>query len=119
MKATRLVTATVFCLCLMSVGFAGRDDEQNGRIQIAPSDFISAESVKVINKDEAFHLQYSLTNKSAEALSALTVTLTGYDVKGNIAGRETWLVRRAVPAGAKTSSNLDMELNMSSVTKLK
>ena len=118
-KAIRLVVAMVFSLSLMSAGFAGKADEPSVRIQISPSDYFSAESVKVITIGEELHLQYSLTNKSAEAVSGLTVILTGYDAKGDVAGRETWLVRTALAAGSKTTSQLALDLNMSSVKKMK
>jgi hypothetical protein len=118
MKLTRTITTVTFCLCLMSVGFGGRNIEQNGRVTVLASAYFNAENVKVTYINLVPHLQYTLTNRSGDVVSGLEVTFTAYDAKGNMCGHQKWITRDTLPIGSRVGSTFAMNLDLNSAKNM-
>ena len=88
MRFAKVTAPIAFCLCLMSVSFAERNIEPNGKIKVLPSASFVAENVQVVYINLVPHLQYSLTNTSDSIVPGLTVTFVAYDAKGNMCGHQ-------------------------------
>lgn len=119
MKPARVIATIVFCSYLITVGSAGGNAEQNGKIEVVPSGSFNAEYAKVIYISNQPHLQFTLTNISRDMVSGLTVTLTAYDAKGSFVGRQKWITRPDLPAGSKVNSTLAMSLDLKLAKNMK
>lgn len=119
MKPVRLIATIVFCSYLITVGSAGGNVEQNGKIEVVSSSYLNAEHAKVIFMSNQPHLQFTVTNISRDMVSGLTVTLTAYDKKGSFVGRQKWITRPDLPAGSKVNSTLAMSLDLKSAKNMK
>jgi hypothetical protein len=119
MKPARVIATMLFCMYLITVGFAGRNVEPNSKIEVVPSASFNAEYIKIIYVNTQPHLQYALTNISGDMVPGLTVTLTAYDAKGNLHGRQKWITRPSLPAGSEVNSTLAMSLDLKLVKNMK
>jgi hypothetical protein len=119
MKPDRVIATIVFCLYLIAVASAGGNVEQNGRIEVVPCASFNAEHARVTYVSNQPHLQFTLANISRDMVSGLTVTLTAYDKKGSVVGRQKWITRPDLPAGSKVNSTLATSLDLKSAKNFK
>lgn len=103
----------IFCLPILGMAWTtGRD-----QVEVVPSSDFDAVGVKLIEISSRPHLQFSVTNKSGAEVSALKVTLTAYDKKGNLSGRQTWYMPAGLPNGSKMNSALAANPNLRSAAR--
>src|SRR5918992_3573358 len=106
MKRIRIATTLILSFLLVGVSLAERKTRWAGNVGITQgesSSSLAAENVKVVYINQQPHLQYSVTNLSADLVPAVGVTMTVYDKQGNLSGSQKWVLNSNLRNGDRFS----------------